>query len=228
MPARSRRRLARAAATGSSSLVSSQDSGSITASPPRTRPHSFTRCTLTRSGSSRPCPGAGSTRATPRSTVPSLANPVSSTTSASSRLLAANHRANMRRTATAGRGRNELLQPLMIDAQPRRHRLHRLAPAIRQQAAHVQLLRPLLPHRSPAGVPGRELHQPGPEPSAICCSPAREHEEPRNRGRQGSLQSTTSPVSGILCPRLSSGAQASRRRWVARRRTNAPPALMIM
>ena len=63
-----------------------------------------------------------------------------------------------------GRGRDELLQPLMIHAQPLRHRLHRLTPPIGQQAAHIQLPgRPLLAARQPAQHAGRELHQPGPD-----------------------------------------------------------------
>ena len=40
------------------------------------------------------------------------------------------------------RGRDELLQPLMVSAQPRRHRLHRLARPVRQQPARIQLARP--------------------------------------------------------------------------------------
>ena len=60
--------------------------------------------------------------------------------------------------------RNELLQPLMIDAQPLRHRLHRLTPPVRQQATHIQLTgRPLIAARQPAQHASGELHQPGPD-----------------------------------------------------------------
>ena len=45
------------------------------------------------------------------------------------------------RRVIPGRGRDELLQPLMAGAQPRRHRLHRLALPIGQQPARIQLAR---------------------------------------------------------------------------------------
>ena len=63
-----------------------------------------------------------------------------------------------------GRGRDELLQPLMIDPQPRRHRHHRLALPIGQQPAHVQLPgRPLILPRQPAEHLRGEIQQPGPD-----------------------------------------------------------------
>jgi hypothetical protein len=61
------------------------------------------------------------------------------------------------------RGRHELLQPLMIHPQPLRHRLHRLACTIGQQATHIQLaLGPLIrpPNRTIQHLHG-ELDQPG-------------------------------------------------------------------
>jgi site-specific DNA recombinase len=63
-----------------------------------------------------------------------------------------------------GRGRDELLQPLMVHSQPRRHRLHRLTPPIRQQPTHIQLTgRPLILTRQPAEHLRGERHQPGPD-----------------------------------------------------------------
>ena len=52
----------------------------------------------------------------------------------------------------------------MIHPQPLSHRLHRLAPPIGQQPAHIQLTgRPLILTRQPAQhLPG-ERHQPGPD-----------------------------------------------------------------
>ena len=50
-----------------------------------------------------------------------------------------------------GRRRDELLQPLMVHAQPRRHRHHRLTLPVRQQPAHIQLPGgPLILPRQPA------------------------------------------------------------------------------
>src|SRR5216683_613507 len=63
-----------------------------------------------------------------------------------------------------GRGRDELLQPLMIHTQPLRHRLHRLAPPVGQQPAHIQLAsRPLVAARQPAQHLPCEGRQPGPD-----------------------------------------------------------------
>ena len=101
MPARSRRRLARAAATGSPSSASSQDSGQNSRQSAAHEACSFTRCTLTPIWQLPTLPKVPEyCRATHGDAVPSLANPVSSTTSASTGWLAANHRATFRRTAT--------------------------------------------------------------------------------------------------------------------------------
>src|SRR5216683_578151 len=68
------------------------------------------------------------------------------------------------RCVIPGRGRDELLQPLMIHTQPLRHRLHRLAPPVGQQPAHIQLAsRPLVAARQPAQHLPCEGRQPGPD-----------------------------------------------------------------
>ena len=68
------------------------------------------------------------------------------------------------RGVVPGRRRDELLQPLMISAQPGRHRLHRLALPIGQQPAHVQLAgRPLILPRQPAEHLRGKIQQPGPD-----------------------------------------------------------------
>ena len=52
----------------------------------------------------------------------------------------------------------------MIDPQPGRHRLHRLALPVGQQPPHVQLPgRPLILARQPAEHLRGEIHQPGPD-----------------------------------------------------------------
>ena len=62
------------------------------------------------------------------------------------------------------RGRDELLQPLMIGPQPLRHRHHRLAPPIGQQPAHIQSARgALILARKPAEHLRGERRQPGPD-----------------------------------------------------------------
>jgi hypothetical protein len=62
------------------------------------------------------------------------------------------------------RGGDELLQPLMVHTQPRRHRLHRLALPVRQQPAHIQLAgRPLVLARQPAEHLRGKIQQPGPD-----------------------------------------------------------------
>ncbi len=64
------------------------------------------------------------------------------------------------RHVVPGRRRDELLQPLMVNAQPRRHRLHRLALPVRQQPAHIQLAgRPLILTRQLAEHLRGEGHQ---------------------------------------------------------------------
>ena len=68
------------------------------------------------------------------------------------------------RHVVPGRGRDELLQPLVVHAQPRRHRLHRLAPPVGQQPAHVQLtLGALILTRQPAEHLRGKVQQPGPD-----------------------------------------------------------------
>ena len=68
------------------------------------------------------------------------------------------------RRIVPGRGRDELLQPLMIDPQPGRHRRHRLALPAGEQAAHVQLPgRPLILARQPAEHLRGKIQQPGPD-----------------------------------------------------------------
>jgi site-specific DNA recombinase len=63
-----------------------------------------------------------------------------------------------------GRGRDELLQPLMVHPQPRRHRHHRLALPVGQQPAHIQLPGgPLVLPRQPAEHFRGEVQQPGPD-----------------------------------------------------------------
>jgi hypothetical protein len=60
-----------------------------------------------------------------------------------------------------GRGGDELLQALVVHAQPRRHGLHRLALTIQQQPAHVQLTRrPLIGPGQPAQHLGCKRLQP--------------------------------------------------------------------
>jgi site-specific DNA recombinase len=68
------------------------------------------------------------------------------------------------RDAVPGRGRDELLQPLMVHAQPGRHRLHRLTLPAGQQPAHIQLARgPLILPRQPAEHLRGKFQQPGPD-----------------------------------------------------------------
>jgi hypothetical protein len=63
-----------------------------------------------------------------------------------------------------GRGRDELLQPLMVHTQPLRHRHHRLTLPAGQQPAHIQLARgPLVLPRQPAEHLRSEIQQPGPD-----------------------------------------------------------------
>ena len=101
MPARSRRRAARAAATGSSSAASSQACGQNSRQSAAHDARSFTRCTLTPIWQLPTLPSVPEyCRATHGDAVPSLANPVSSTTSASTGWAEANHRATFHRTAT--------------------------------------------------------------------------------------------------------------------------------
>src|SRR4051812_38230115 len=62
------------------------------------------------------------------------------------------------------RRRDELLQLLMIHAQPVRHRLHRLALAIEHEPTQIQLaLGPLVRPRQPAEHLRGERHQPRPD-----------------------------------------------------------------
>ena len=68
------------------------------------------------------------------------------------------------RQVIPGRGRDELLQPLMIDPQPGRHRLHRLTLPAGEQPAHVQLPGcPLILARQPAEHLRGKIQQPGPD-----------------------------------------------------------------
>ena len=100
MPARSRRRRAPAAATGSASAWSSQDCGQNSRQSAAHEACSPARCTLTPIWQFAVLPSVPEyCRATHGDAVPSLGNPVSSTTSASTGQLAANHRATFRRTA---------------------------------------------------------------------------------------------------------------------------------
>ena len=72
------------------------------------------------------------------------------------------------------RGRDELLQPLMVSAQPRRHRLHRLARPVRQQPARIQLPgRPLVLARQAAEHLRGKARQPGPDLRDLLRSHAR-------------------------------------------------------
>jgi hypothetical protein len=78
------------------------------------------------------------------------------------------------RRVIPSRGRDELLQPLMIGPQPGRHRLHRLTLPVHEQPAHVQLAgRPLIPTRQPAEHLRREIQQPGPDLRDLLRSHAR-------------------------------------------------------
>jgi hypothetical protein len=100
MAARSRRCRAAAAATGSSSAVSSQLSGQNSRQSAAQDACSLTRCTLTPIWQLPTLPRVPEyCRATHGDAVPSLPKPVSSTTSASTGWLDANHRATFRRTA---------------------------------------------------------------------------------------------------------------------------------
>ena len=100
MPARCRRRAAAAAATGSASAWSSQLSGQNSRQSAAHEASSFTRCTLTATWQFAVLPSVPEyCRATHGDAFPSLGNPVSSTTSASTGKLEANHRATFRRTA---------------------------------------------------------------------------------------------------------------------------------
>ena len=84
MRARARRRRARAAATGSASAVSSQLCGQNSRQSAADDACSFTRCTLTAIWQLATLPSVPEyCRATHGEAVPSLGNPVSSTTSAS-------------------------------------------------------------------------------------------------------------------------------------------------
>ena len=84
MPARSRRRRAAAAAAGSASAASSQLSGQNSRQSAAHDARSFTRCTLTPIWQFAVLPSVPEyCRATHGDAVPSLGNPVSSTTSAS-------------------------------------------------------------------------------------------------------------------------------------------------
>jgi hypothetical protein len=100
MPARSRRRRAPAAATGSSSAWSSQLSGQNSRQSAAHEACSLTRCTLTATWQFPVLPSVPEyCRATHGDAYPSFGNPVSSTTSAATGWLEANHRATFRRTA---------------------------------------------------------------------------------------------------------------------------------
>ena len=100
MRACSRRRRARAACTGSSSALSSQLCGQNSRQSAAHEACSFTRCTLTPTWQLPVLPSVPEyCRATHGDASPSLGNPVSSTTSASTGCAAANHRATFRRTA---------------------------------------------------------------------------------------------------------------------------------
>ena len=125
----------------------------------------MTRCTLTPTWQLPILPSVPEyCRAAHGDAFPSSGKPVSSTASASTGKLAANHRAHSAAPGVIpGRGRDELLQPLMIHAQPRRHRLHRLPLPVRQQPAHIQLPGdPLILPRQPAEHPRGKTRQLGP------------------------------------------------------------------
>jgi len=100
IPARCRRRAAPAAATGSASAWSSRLAGQNSRQSAAHDAASFTRCTLTATWQFAVLPSVPEyCRATHGDAVPSFGKPVSSTTSASTGWLEANHRATFRRTA---------------------------------------------------------------------------------------------------------------------------------
>ena len=100
MRACSRRRRTRAAATGSSSALSSQLCGQNSRQSAAHEARSFTRCTLTPTWQLPVLPSVPEyCRATHGDASPSFGKPVSSTTSAPAGCAAANHRATFRRTA---------------------------------------------------------------------------------------------------------------------------------
>ena len=79
------------------------------------------------------------------------------------------------------RGRDELLQLLMIHPEPLGHRLHRLALAVQHQPAHVQLtLGPLIRPRQPTEHLRGERLQPRPDPSISSgVTPTQDHARSR-------------------------------------------------
>ena len=105
---------------------------------------SFTRCTLTPTGSCRSCPRCRST-AGPRTAT--SGKPVSSTTTAATSCRRAPRHVPPHRDVVPGRGRDGTAQPLMVHPQP----LHRLALPVGQQPAAIQLTScPLILTRQPA------------------------------------------------------------------------------
>ena len=140
---------------------------------------SFTRCTLTPTWQLPVLPSVPEyCRATHGEAFPSFGNPVSSMTSASTGSLAREPPRHVRpdRRVIPRRGRDELLQPLMIGTQPRRHRLHRLALPVRQQPARIQLARrALVLARQAAEHLRGKARQPGPDLRDLLRSHASDH-----------------------------------------------------
>ena len=103
-----------------------------------------------------------------------------------------------------GRGRDELLQPLMIYPQPRRHRLHRLTLPIGQQPSRIQLaFGALIPARQVAQHLRGERRQPGPDHRNLLRSHA--GITPRNPAAIPDLSSveiTTVPNGDLRIPPL--------------------------
>ncbi|MCY0932498.1 hypothetical protein OTB20_41490 [Streptomyces sp. H27-H1] len=107
-------------------------------------------------------------RATPADALPSLGKSVSSTTHtyAGGPSHGPSRESGPDVLDRPDRGRYELLQLLMVHAEAFGHRLHRLAPAIQQQAPQIQAtLDPLIPPHQRREHLGGELLQPDPKRS---------------------------------------------------------------
>ena len=140
--------------------------GKTAASPPRTRRARLPGARSPRSGSCRSCPACRSTAGPRTARRPVLGKPGVVCHQRLHRLTACEPSRDVppHLGVVPGRGRDELLQPLMICPQPFGHRLHGLAPPIGQQPAHIQLTgRPLIPARQPAKHLRGKIQQPGPD-----------------------------------------------------------------